>query len=64
MKEILEIIAEYRGLALSNLFQAYAIQLAIQFDPRVLRDKAVQRFVEQVFSDEENSLLQTDKAEG
>jgi len=59
VKEILEIIADYRGVTLSELFQAYAINLAIQFDPRIVRDKDVQEFVEKVFGDEEDSVLQT-----
>lgn len=59
VKEILEIIADYRGVDLSNLFQAYAISLAIQFDPRIVRDKDVQKFVEEVFGSDEDSVLQT-----
>jgi len=59
IKEILEIIADYRGAELSNLFQAYAINLAIQFDPKIVRDKDVQRFIEQVFGRDEDNVSET-----
>ena len=60
LKELLELIAEYRGLTLSQLFQAYAISLALQFDPRLAKEKEIQRFIEEVFGNEEDSVLQTD----
>lgn len=57
MKGLLEIIAEYRGMSLSDLFKAYAISLVLQFDPRLAKDKDVQRYIEEVYGSEEDSIL-------
>ena len=56
LKRALQRIAESRGLTLSQIFQSFAIQLVLNEDPRILKEKDVQEWLDEVLLDEEDSV--------